>query len=77
MNITEIESAITRLPRRELAELISRLRQYEAEAWDRQIEEDLAAGRLDRLLSEVDKEYKMAEEGMTDYEQGLRMGDAQ
>ena len=58
MSILEIESAITQLPRGELAELISWLRQYEAEAWDRQIEEDLAAGRLDRLLSEVDEEYK-------------------
>jgi hypothetical protein len=56
VSITEIESAITQLPRRELAELISWLREYAAEAWDRQIEEDLAAGRLDRLLSEVDKE---------------------
>jgi len=58
VSILEIESAITQLPRGELAELISWLRQYEAEAWDRQIEEDLAAGRLDRLLSEVDEEYK-------------------
>ena len=58
MSILEIESAITQLPRRELAELISWLQEYEAEAWDRQIEDDLAAGRLDRLLSEVDKEYE-------------------
>jgi hypothetical protein len=41
-----------------LAELISWLRQYEADAWDRQIEEDLAAGRLDRLLSDVAKEHE-------------------
>jgi hypothetical protein len=58
VSILEIESAITQLPRRELAELISWLQEYEAEAWDRQIEDDLAAGRLDRLLSEVDKEYE-------------------
>jgi hypothetical protein len=41
-----------------LAELISWLQQYEAEACDRQIEEDLAAGRLDRLLSDVNKEHE-------------------
>ena len=58
MSILKIESAITQLPRGELAELISWLREYEAEGWDRQIEDDFAAGRLDRLLSEVDKEYE-------------------
>ena len=58
MSITEIESAITQLPRKELADLMAWLRQYEAEAWDRQIEDDLEAGRLDRLLSEVEKEHK-------------------
>ena len=57
MSILEIESAITQLPRGELAELISWLREYEAQAWDRQLEDDLAAGRLNRLLSEVDKDY--------------------
>jgi hypothetical protein len=58
MSILEIESAITQLPRRELAELISWLREYEAEAWDRQIEEDFAAGRLSQLLSDAEKEYQ-------------------
>jgi hypothetical protein len=58
MSIAEIESAIVQLPRRELAELIAWLRQYETEIWDRQIEDDLNAGRLDRLLSEVDVEHE-------------------
>ena len=58
MSIAEIEAAITQLPRREFAELMSWLQQYEADAWDRQIEDDLAAGRLDRLISEAEDEYK-------------------
>ena len=58
MSITEIEAAITQLPRREFAELIAWLREYEAAAWDRQIEEDLAAGRLDQLLADAEKEYQ-------------------
>jgi hypothetical protein len=56
MSIAEIEAAISQLPRREFAELMSWLQQYEAEAWNRQIEEDLAAGRLDRLISEAESE---------------------
>jgi len=28
------------------------------QAWDKQIEDDLEAGRLDALLAEVDKEYE-------------------
>ena len=34
------------------------LEEYHAQMWDKQIEEDLEAGRLDALLAEVDKEYE-------------------
>lgn len=30
----------------------------EWDAWDKQIEDDLEAGRFDKLLKEVDDEYK-------------------
>lgn len=33
------------------------LEEYHAQAWDNQIEDDLETGRLDQLLSEVDREY--------------------
>lgn len=59
MTIKEIESAITQLPAKELAELMVWLREYHAQAWDKQIEDDLEAGRLDTLLAEVDKEYEV------------------
>lgn len=56
MSVAEIEAAISKLPRCEFAELMSWLQQFEADAWDRQIEDDLAAGRLDRLISEAELE---------------------
>ncbi|MBI4771296.1 MAG: hypothetical protein HY784_13025 [Chloroflexi bacterium] len=58
MSITEIETAIARLPAIDLAELMAWLENYCAQVWDKQIEEDLEAGRLDALLAQVDKEYE-------------------
>jgi len=58
MGVKQIEWAITQLPPSELAELVSWLEDYHAQVWDMQIEEDLEAGRLDKLLAEVDEEYK-------------------
>ncbi len=58
MSIREIEAAITRLTARDLAELMTWLEEHHAQVWDKQIEDDLEAGRLDNLLSEVDDEYE-------------------
>jgi hypothetical protein len=58
MGIREIEKAIVQLPAKDLDKLAHWLEDYRAQMWDKQIEEDLAAGRLDLLLAEVDKEYR-------------------
>jgi len=58
MSIQEIEAAIAQLPAQEVDELMAWLEEYHAQIWDRQIESDLEAGRLDDLLSEVDKELE-------------------
>ena len=58
MSIIEIEVAIARLPAEEVDELMSWLEHYRAERWDKQIADDLDAGRLDSLLAEVDKEFE-------------------
>ena len=58
MSVKEIEIAITRLPATELAQLIAWFESYAAQMWDKQIEEDLRAGRLDAVLVEVDQEYE-------------------
>ena len=56
MSVQEIEVAITRLKNSELSELVSWLDNYHADAWDRQIEADLNAGRLDGVLEAVDRQ---------------------
>jgi hypothetical protein len=58
MGVKEIETAITQLSAQDLAELVRWLEDYQAQLWDRQIEEDLEAGRLDALLEKVDREYE-------------------
>jgi hypothetical protein len=58
MGIKEIEKAIVQLPARDLDRLAHWLEDFRAQMWDKQIEEDLAAGRLDALLAEVDEEYE-------------------
>ena len=57
MSVTEIESAIRQLPASDLAELMAWLEEHHGRVWDRQIEDDLGAGRLDTLLADVDKEH--------------------
>jgi hypothetical protein len=63
LDIKQMEMAITRLPPKELAELVSWLEDYHAQVWDRQIENDLEAGRLDSVLAEIEEEY---EPGLTE-----------
>jgi hypothetical protein len=58
MSVKQIERAITQLPAKELAELVSWLKEYHAQVWHARIEEDLDAGRLDALLAKVDEEYE-------------------
>jgi hypothetical protein len=47
--VKEIEQAIAQLPKDQLAEFRAWYEQFDAEVWDRQIEEDIAAGKLDAL----------------------------
>ena len=58
MSVKEIEAAIAQLPAKDLVELITWLAEHHAEAWDKQIEDDLEAGRLDELLAKVDEECR-------------------
>lgn len=48
-----IETAVRQLSRQELAAFRAWFQQFDAEAWDRQLEEDTAAGRLDQLAEEA------------------------
>lgn len=51
--VKEIEEAIRRLTAEELAAFRVWFAEFDAAAWDRQIEQDVAAGRLDALADET------------------------
>ena len=52
-SVKEIEEAVLRLSEAELAAFRAWFADFDAEAWDRQIENDVAAGRLDALADEA------------------------
>ena len=51
--VKEIEEAVLRLSAADLAAFRAWFAEFDAEAWDRQIESDIAAGRLDSLADEA------------------------
>jgi hypothetical protein len=56
--VAEIESALRQLPEKEAWEVAGWLQSYLAEKWDRQIDADLDAGRLDRLADQALADYR-------------------
>ena len=52
--ILEIEAAIKKLPESDIRQLAAWLEQYLNDMWDRQIEADLASGKLDNLIAKVE-----------------------
>ena len=55
--IEAIETAIRQLPPNDLAEFRLWFAEFDAAAWDKQIEADAAAGKLDALAAEAVAEY--------------------
>ncbi len=51
--VHEIEQAIRGLEPQDLAALRDWFAAFDAEIWDRQLEQDVAAGRLDRFAEEA------------------------
>jgi hypothetical protein len=58
MSIEELQSAVARLPAEELGRFSQWFEEFLAEQWDRRIETDILAGRLDRAWSVADKEFE-------------------
>ena len=56
--VEEIEAEIAKLNPVEVRQVAKWLAEYEAELWDKQIENDAAAGKLDRYLKEALEEYR-------------------
>lgn len=51
--VQDIENAIRHLSPEDLAAFRAWFSAFDAEAWDRQFEDDVAAGRLDQLAEEA------------------------
>ncbi len=52
--LLEIEAAIKQLPEGEVRQLSVWLQEYLDEMWDQQIEADLGAGKLDKLVAKAE-----------------------
>ena len=55
-NRLAVESAIKELPEIEVRNLAKWLQEYLEEKWDRQIESDFTAGKLDRLIAKAESD---------------------
>ena len=51
--VKELQQAILKLPEEDYAELLRWLLELDWEKWDRELEEDVQAGRLDSLSAEA------------------------
>jgi hypothetical protein len=58
MSITEIKTKIAELPKPEMAELAQWFEEYQSDLWDKQIEQDALAGRLDTLAEQANREFE-------------------
>ena len=58
MSLHEIESAVAQLSSQELATFAQWFEEYLADAWDRRIEADIKAGRLDEAGRKADAEFE-------------------
>jgi hypothetical protein len=56
--LQKLEHEIQKLGREELAYLRDWFRKYDADEWDRQIEQDVRGGKLDQLAQEGLAAYK-------------------
>ena len=57
-SVEEIQAEIAKLTPSEVRRVAKWLAEYEAEIWDKQIEEDAAAGKLDRFIEEALDEHR-------------------
>lgn len=53
IDVLEIESAVRKLSSGDLKEFREWFLSFDADAWDKQFEDDVAAGRLDDLAAEA------------------------
>ncbi len=56
--VDEISGAVKRLPKKELARFRKWFAEYDAIVWDRQLESDTQAGKLDALIREAQRDHR-------------------
>ena len=58
MSLHELETAVSQLPAPELTAFAHWFEEYLADAWDRRIEADIQAGRLDEAGRRADADFE-------------------
>ena len=58
MSVQELETAVSSLPPEEFARFQTWFEEFAADAWDRQIEADARAGKLDHLIAQADADFE-------------------
>ncbi|MFZ0916758.1 MAG: hypothetical protein WAN04_07675 [Candidatus Udaeobacter sp.] len=58
MSIEQIEQAIEKFSRDQLAAFRKWFLEFDQQAWDKEIEQDIATGRFEAVLREVDEDIK-------------------
>jgi hypothetical protein len=57
MSLDELETAVKGLPEKDLAAFAQWFEEFLADAWDRRIEADIKAGRLDEAARRADADF--------------------
>jgi hypothetical protein len=58
VSLQELEAAVARLPADDLSAFARWFDEYRADAWDRRIEADIRAGRLDEAGRRADADFE-------------------
>jgi hypothetical protein len=58
VSLKELETAVTQLPAEELSVFAQWFEEYVADAWDRRIEADIQAGRLEQACGRADADFE-------------------
>ncbi len=56
--VAEISGAVKRLPKKDLARFRKWFAEYDAAVWDRQLESDANAGKLDALIRQAQRDHR-------------------
>ena len=58
MSVKELEVNVTQLSSSDLAQFAEWFEEFIAEEWDKRLEADIAAGKLDHLAKKVDEHFE-------------------